>query len=96
MAENKEKEEKEEQEKVPYEPPRLFDLGGSTAYAAAPCNPGGSPAGGQCRNGSTATTSKCQEGSAAGGACQSGSAATGGKCQSGSVAAGKCQTGSTQ
>ncbi|MBW2005697.1 MAG: hypothetical protein JRI72_14070 [Deltaproteobacteria bacterium] len=40
--------------KIPYEPPRLFDLGGGVAYAAAPhCGIGGSPPSGQCREGTT-------------------------------------------
>ena len=86
-------EKKEKSGKVPYEPPKLFSLGGSTAYAAAPCNPGGSPAGGNCKSGSTATSAQCMVGNAAGGKCQSGSAATGGKCQNGSFAGGKCSSG---
>jgi len=62
--------------RAPYEPPRLFDLGGGTAYAAAPgpCVTGGSPTG-ECNTGSTATGSWCQVGNMAGQHCKKGSTA---------------------
>ena len=85
----------EKDSRIPYEPPRLFDLGGGVAYAAAPgaCSPGGSPTAGQCTPGSAATGGKCQSGGAAGSVCQNGSGALGGKCQSGQTASGKCTAG---
>ena len=50
--------------RIPYEPPRLFDLGGGVAYAAVgDCIPGGSP------------TSRCKDGSIAGTLCKVGSTA---------------------
>lgn len=84
---------KDKGDRLAYEPPKLFNLGGSVVYAAAPCNPGGSPTGGNCSTGATATTGGCQTGNAAGGKCQGGQAAAGGKCQTGATAAGNCQAG---
>jgi hypothetical protein len=78
---------KDKKTKIPYEPPRLFDLDGGVAYAAAPCSPGGSPAGGACADGSAATAGHCKTGNVAGGQCQAGGAAAGGKCQFGNVPA---------
>ncbi len=72
--------------RIPYEPPRLFDLGGGVAYAAVTaCSPGGSPAG-QCRSGNAAPTGKCQIGNIAGG----------GACREGGIPSDKCQTGGSK
>ncbi|MCK4787936.1 MAG: hypothetical protein KAV87_29555 [Desulfobacteraceae bacterium] len=62
--------------KIPYEPPRLFDFGGGVAYAAAPCSPGGSPAGGVCSDGNTAIPSQCRAGSTAVKKCLGGNVVT--------------------
>ena len=79
-----------------YVAPMLLSLGGGgVAYAAAGCKPGGSPAGGECKTGSTASLSKCQSGGAAGSKCQAGDAVTTGDCQVGSAAGGGCKTGDT-
>jgi len=78
-------EEKNEKERTPYEPPILFDLGPSVAYAqAGPCKAGGSP-GGICKAGGNAATTKCL----------SGSTATGGPCKQGGVASDACRSGGT-
>jgi len=61
----------DKKEKIPYEPPRLFNLGGGVAHAAVQCNPGGSPAG-LCKDGSMATSQQCLEGGVAGSNCHQG------------------------
>jgi hypothetical protein len=68
---------KDQKTKIPYEPPRLFDLGGGVAYAQAPCKPGGSPGPGACRDGSTAGSDRCTTGVVAGGPCKQGNSAIG-------------------
>ena len=78
---------KDQRTKIPYEPPRLFDLGGGVAYAAVPCSPGGSPTTAKCENGGAATGSGCSSGTMAGGQCKSGSTAIGGKCKVGNTPA---------
>ena len=47
--------------KLPYEPPRLFDLGGGIAHAAAACQSGGS-ASLACKSGNNATGGACGDG----------------------------------
>jgi hypothetical protein len=69
MAEPKDKDKKT---KIPYEPPRLFNLGGGVAYAQTPCNPGGSPGAGACKEGVAAGSNYCQAGSLAVGQCKRG------------------------
>jgi len=98
---------KDRNTKMPYEPPRLFDLGGvDVAYAQADCRPGGSPVAGQCKDGSMAPTEKCRSGgnagtecrlgtAAAGYKCRSGQTAGGGECRDGGSAAGQCKAGSS-
>ena len=72
--------------RIPYEPPRLFDLGGGVAYAqVATCTPGGSPTG-QCRNGNIAATSRCSTGNIAGG----------GNCRDGGIPSSKCSVGGSK
>jgi len=97
--------------RIPYEPPKVFDLGEGVAYAAKHhkrhCRPGGSPVG-KCQPGAAATGGKCQPGNVAshkcqpgmapggpGGKCHPGGIAVGGKCQPGGSAAGKCKPGGT-
>jgi hypothetical protein len=75
----------DKKEKKPYEPPRLFDLGGGVAYAAAECKPGGSPSG-ECKEGSMATSSKCTDGGIAGQ----------GDCKAGMGPANKCKDGGSK
>ena len=70
--------------RAPYEPPRLFDLGGGVAYAQSVCNAGGTPGAVQCTPGGTAS----------GGACKSGGTAQG-TCRAGTRAIYRCKTGST-
>jgi hypothetical protein len=65
-------EDKEKKTKMPYEPPRLFSLGGGTAHAAEQCQPGGSPLGGKCQNGAVAIGGNCQSGTIAGNQCKVG------------------------
>jgi hypothetical protein len=84
---------KDKQDRMPYEPPALFDLGGGVAHAAGECLPGGSPSGGLCAEGSALDVAKCGSGGLAGSQCQSGTAAFGGKCQVGESAAGRCSSG---
>jgi len=69
--------------RIPYEPPRLFDLGGGIAYAQSICNPGGSPGAVSCTPG----------GAASGGQCKSGGTASG-RCWAGTTALYTCKTGS--
>jgi hypothetical protein len=68
--------------RIPYEPPRLFDLGGGVAYAADACVTGGSPIDAKCTAGTVASTDKCDTGGIAGD-----------KCDSGGTAAKKCSAG---
>ncbi len=71
--------------RIPYESPRLFDLGGGVAYAAVACIPGGSPAG------------KCKDGNAAPGICASGGVAGGNRdCKAGGIPTKDCNMGSTK
>ncbi len=85
----------DQENRIPYEPPRLFDLGGGVAHAAKDpkCQPGGSPGGAQCQPGGAAGN-KCQQGGVAGGKCQVGTTAAGGQCKEGATAAGgQCKEG---
>jgi hypothetical protein len=77
---------KDQKTKIPYEPPRLFDLGGGVAYAGAPCSPGGSPAG-KCQAGTAVGTNDCTLGTAAGSTCKKGDSAVG-SCKAGKSAIG--------
>ena len=81
----------------PYEPPKLFNLGGGVAHAQpVRCRPGGSPAAGACRDGGSATGGPCTVGNTAGDACRGGTTAAGGVCRTGTTAAGgRCRTGGT-
>lgn len=79
----------------PYEPPKLFNLGGRVAYAQTPCKVGGSPAVGTCRDGGMATDGSCSMGGAAAWACKPGGGAAGGPCKPGNTAAFACKKGST-
>ena len=74
----------DKKEKIPYEPPRLFDLGGGIAYAAEKCKAGGSPAG-QCKEGNLATADQCRSGGIAGKK----------DCKDGGAPQKKCKAGST-
>jgi len=58
--------------RAPYEPPRLFDLGGGVAYAQSVCATGGAPGDVQCNPGSTAGGGRCKSGTSAGATCKSG------------------------
>jgi len=54
--------------RAPYEPPKLFNLGGGVAHAqVSQCKPGGSPAGASCLPGGAATVTACSPGAVAGG-----------------------------
>ena len=75
----------DKKEKMPYEPPRLFDLGGGVAYAAEKCTVGGSPAG-KCTDGSLATSDQCQSGAIAGKK----------DCKDGGMPQKKCKSGGTK
>ncbi|MBW2334288.1 MAG: hypothetical protein JRF06_04205 [Deltaproteobacteria bacterium] len=89
---------KDQGPRIPYESPKLFDLGGGgVAYAQTQtqCKPGGSPGGEQCKVGTTATANKCSSGGAAGSNCKSGGLAAGGDCKFGNSAAGNCKAGGT-
>jgi len=70
--------------KLPYEPPRIFDLFASPAYAQDPWAPDAGAK--QCRAGG-GISSFCTVGGSPAQECKLGGAATGGKCQSGSTAA---------
>ena len=76
------KEDKKEP-RAPYEPPKLFNLGGGIAYAQSVCSTGGTPGAVQCSPGGTAS----------GGSCKSGGQAAG-TCRSGTTAIWTCKTGS--
>ena len=83
--------------RIPYELPKLFDLGGGVAYAAGECKDGtvpkglickagGSPGGGTgCSPGSSAGAD-CKNGLRAGSKCDTGSTASGGDCKDGGMA----------
>ncbi len=75
----------DKKEKIPYERPRLFDLGGGVAYAQAKCKAGGSPAG-QCKGGNMAT----------GGECKAGGIAGEKDCKDGGIPQKKCKAGGTK
>lgn len=85
--------------KLPYEAPRILDLGGEAMAQpgatddVTKCQIGGSPSG-NCTAGANAGGTKCQPGGNVGGECLSGSSASGTKCQQGSVAGGQCLSGS--
>jgi hypothetical protein len=76
----------DKKEKIPYEPPRLFNLGGGVAYAAVECKTGGSPAG-QCKDGTMATSGRCKPGGVAGGNED---------CKTGGIPEKKCKQGATK
>ncbi len=66
------KEEKKDS-RIPYEPPRLFSLGGGIAYAVdTVCRQGGLPYLTQCTTGGTAQAGECKSGSTASARCRSG------------------------
>ena len=75
-------------ERVPYEAPRLFDLGGGIAYAAAACT-NGNKADGGCDNGNKVTGG----GGAKYGNCDNGNTAAGGSCDNGNFAGHGCDNG---
>lgn len=93
--------------RIPYELPKLFDLGGGVAYAkgigeckagAAPagliCKAGGSPGGTECSTGSSAGAD-CNTGQTAGSKCDTGYTASGGDCKNGERAPSRnCEYGS--
>lgn len=62
--------------RIPYEPPKLFDIGGGIAYAQTVCTVGGSPGAVQCRSGGTASGGACKTGGTAAATCSSGTTAT--------------------
>ena len=76
-------------ERVPYEAPRLFDLGGGIAYAASACT-NGNKADGGCDNGSKVTGG----GGGKYGNCDNGNTAAGGSCDNGNFAGHGCDNGS--
>lgn len=93
--------------RIPYELPKLFDLGGGVAYAKGKgeckdgtlpagliCKAGGSPGGGtECKSGSSAGD-ECKSGQVAGSECKTGYAASGGECKDGQTAPSrKCDYG---
>ena len=69
---------KEDKEpRAPYEPPKLFDLGGGVAYAATgACRTGGSPGVTACNSGGTASGGRCRTGTAAAANCLPGTTAS--------------------
>lgn len=75
-------------ERVPYEAPRLFDLGGGIAYAAAACTNGNGAAG--CDNGNKDTGG----GGGGYGNCDNGNRALSGSCDNGNYAGDGCDNGS--
>lgn len=81
---------------IPYELPKLFDLGGGVAYAAGECKDGTVPKGLICKaGGSPGGGTKCKSGSSAGADCNAGQTA-GSKCDTGYVASGgDCKDGQT-
>jgi len=68
--------------RIPYEPPKLFDIGGGIAYAQSVCKAGGSPGAVQCTSGGTASGGACKTGGTAAATCRSGTTATFG-CKTG-------------
>lgn len=62
--------------RAPYEPPKLFDIGGGIAYAQSICSAGGSPGAVQCKSGGTASGGACKTGGTAAATCSSGTTAT--------------------
>ncbi|HJX33975.1 MAG TPA: hypothetical protein VJ373_02255 [Desulfatiglandales bacterium] len=68
--------------RAPYEPPRLFDLGGGVAYAQTVCRVGGSPGAVACTSGGTASGGQCKSGGTAAASCKTGTTATYG-CKTG-------------
>ena len=93
--------------RIPYELPKLFDLGGGVAYAKGKgeckdgtlpagliCKAGGSPGGGtECKQGVSAGAD-CRAGQFAGVKCDNGITASGGDCKDGSTAPSRnCDSG---
>ncbi len=72
--------------RIPYEPPRLFDLGVGVAHAAKPCRPGGSPTG-DCSAGTNPLVPAT---------CKSGGIAAQGDCKDGGIPQVSCKVGSTK
>lgn len=68
--------------RAPYEPPKLFDLGGGIAHAQSACGAGGSPGAVTCKYGGTASGGVCKAGGTAAGTCGVGTTATYG-CKTG-------------
>ena len=75
-------------ERVPYEAPRLFDLGGGIAYAAAACT-NGNKADAGCVNGNKDTGG----GGGQYGNCGNGNKALSGACDNGNWAGHGCANG---
>ena len=84
--------------KLPYEPPKILDLGGGVAYAAALCHAGSVAQTAKCQAGGSphkkCQTAKCQAGGSPQKECHAGSVAYGCCCMAGSVAGAKCTPGS--
>jgi|ADurb_Total_1113_FD_contig_51_305053_length_1251_multi_7_in_0_out_0_2 hypothetical protein len=84
--------------KLPYEPPRIFDLFSSPAYAQQSadvkrtCGTGGSP-GGECRSGGAAAGGNCLNGGTPSDQCKTGQSAAAPKCFTGAFATNACQQG---
>ena len=82
--------------KIPYEPPRVLDLGGGVAYAdeSKDCKSGGVALNNCSGGNSPASPSKdCKAGGSPGVNCSSGSMASGYKCNHGSFAGEFCKAG---
>ena len=78
--------------RAPYEPPKLFNLGGDIAYAQGACGTGGSPGFTACNSGGTAGGGRCKSGTTASGNCNTGTAASS-TCQIGTTAGFGCKVG---
>jgi hypothetical protein len=68
--------------RAPYEPPKLFNLGGGIAHAQGACSVGGSPGFTQCNSGGAASGGRCKTGTTASGQCSPGMTAASG-CKAG-------------
>jgi len=76
---------KDKDSRVPYEPPKLFDLGGGVAYAQETvCNFGGTPGVVACMPGNYALGGRCRSGGQAAGQCKTGGTALY-RCKTGGV-----------
>ncbi len=80
--------------KLPYEPPKILDLGGGVAYAGARhCKAGNVPSA-QCKAGGAAAAKQCKAGGSPQKQCKAGTVAYGGFCKNGSLAGTQCRAGS--